>query len=89
MMEKDSQVLLNSQPFAEIECDMGHRFILALERRDDISVTDVESLDQRPYAIYRNRSLVECPYCHLRACHLTGMRGEMNVRFTPSEGARA
>lgn len=85
MIEKDSNVTVTNQPYAELECDIGHKFILMLEDSRDLSVTDVENLEQRPYVLFRQRSLVECPYCHLRACHLTGIRGEMNVRFQPSE----
>ncbi len=77
------------KPFFELQClDYGHRFLLEVERREDISVTEVDSLDGTPLILFRDRTLVLCPVCKTSYCHMTGVRGEMEVKYTP-EGANA
>lgn len=78
--------MIEHKPFRQVCCDLGHVFLLEVERADDLTVSDVENLDQTPYVLFRQRTLVQCPMC-TSLVHFTGIRGEMEVNFTPSGGA--
>jgi hypothetical protein len=63
-------------------------FILDLERKEDLSMSTLSDTgdpnQNSGYAIYRDRSFVECPYCY-GLCKMLPGSSTLNVRFTPEK----
>jgi hypothetical protein len=78
---------VEQSPVVCLRCtDNGHVFWLRIERTADVTLSQIsDSLDMdEGYALFRDRTLIECPYCR-SLCRLTGVTGKVEVKFTPAE----
>lgn len=66
-----------------LTCVNSHKFSLQVEHATDITESHVTDDKQaKGFAIYRDRSLVECPYCK-SYCHVAPGHAKVQVDFTP------
>lgn len=69
-----------------LQCINGHVFSLVVERSTDVTESHITDDKQaKGFAVYRDRSLIECGYCKAY-CQVLPGRAQVDVDFTPSKG---